>query len=280
MANILVTGGSGRVGLHVVRELAEAGHNVRIFDSKWPEIDLGVPVTVGDVEDLGQIAGAARLTEANVIIHLAAVPIAGIVTDDVLYRVNTLGTFNVFEAARLVGTQRVVYCSSDSVYGWPVASPDLLPEYLPIDEDHPVHPEQTWPLSKLVGEQIASAFAERGAVEAVVLRPPRILDESLREALATRGGAVTRAQFEPFGWIASEDFAVAARLAAEAPGLANELLLICADDSCVVGPLAELLPQLDPRTALMATRLIGNRSALSNSRARAVLGWRPTRTWR
>jgi nucleoside-diphosphate-sugar epimerase len=250
------------------------------MDAARPSRDPGVPVTVGDVEDLGQVAGAARLADAQVIVHLAAIPTSGVVTDSVLYRVNTLGTFNVYEAARLTGVGRVVYCSSDSVYGWPVASPSLLPEYLPIDEEHPVRPDQAWPLSKLVGEKIATSFAERGVLESVVLRPPRILDEALRAALAARGGAVTRPQFEPFGWVASEDFAVATRLAVETVGLANETILVSANDSCVLAPLSELLPQLEPRVATQASGLVGLQSGLSNARARDILGWEPSIGWR
>jgi nucleoside-diphosphate-sugar epimerase len=278
--NILVTGGCGRVGTFVVAELARAGHSIRIFDAARPAIDPGVPVTLGDVTDLGQMAGAARLAEAEVIVHLAAVPMAGLTTDDVLYRVNTLGTFNAFEAARLTSVRRVVLCSSDAVYGWPVASPDLLPAYLPIDEAHPLHPQQAWSLSKVVAEQIATSFAERGSVESVSLRPPRILDSALREALRSTGGAKTRPQFEPFGWVASEDFAVAARLATEIPTLVRETLLVCADDSCVGEPLAELLPRLDPRTRELSSTLTGDQSALSNAKARALLGWEPTISWR
>jgi nucleoside-diphosphate-sugar epimerase len=170
--------------------------------------------------------------------------------------------------------------SSDAVYGWPMASADLLPAYLPIDEAHPVHPQHPWSLSKVVGEQIASSYAERGGPESVVLRPPRVLDEAMCLALRARGGAITRAQFEPFGWIATRDLASATRLAAEVSDLTNETLLVCADDSCVKEPLRDLLARLDPRTADLATALAGTQSALSNAHARSVLGWEPRLSWR
>ena len=231
--------------------------------------------------DLGQVVGACALASTGTVVHLAAVPVAGRTTDDVLFRTNVLGTFNVFEAAFRLGIPQVVLVSSDAVYGWPLAAPSLLPEYLPIDERHPMHPQHPWPLSKLVGEQIGASYAERDGPRCVVLRPPRVLDEQAQEELRTAGGAAVRQQFEPFGWVSAADLAVAVRLAVEqADSLASQTLLICADDSCAGEPLAELLPRLDPRTAPLASRLSGFQSALSNERARAVLGWQPHGTWR
>jgi nucleoside-diphosphate-sugar epimerase len=99
-------------------------------------------------------------------------------------------------------------------------------------------------------------------------------------ALRASGGAPVRQQFEPFGWVAAADLAAAVRLAVERPGLRDETLLVCADDSCVGEPLGELLPRLDPRTVTLAAALSGSQSALSNERARAVLGWQPGPSWR
>lgn len=277
---ILVTGGSGRVGSHVVAELARAGQEILIFDRHPPRGAAAVAFTTGDVTDLGQVVGACALASAQVIVHLAAIPIAGRTTDDVLFRTNVLGTFNVYEAAFRLGVRRVVQVSSDAVYGWPLCSPDLIPDYLPINERHPAHPQHPWSLSKLVGEQIATSYAERGGPENVVLRPPRVLDEAARVALRASGGAPVRQQFEPFGWVSPGDLAVAVRLAVQTPGLTNETLLICADDSCAGEPLASLLPRIAPRTAALAAQLTGTASALSNRRARAVLGWQPRDAWR
>jgi nucleoside-diphosphate-sugar epimerase len=277
---ILVTGGSGRVGRAVLAELASTGQDVLVFDRQPPAGPAGAAFVAGDVTDLGQVIGGCALASAQAIIHLAAVPIAGRTTDDVLFRTNVLGTFNVYEAAFRLGIPRVVLVSSDAVYGWPLCSPSLLPEYLPIDERHPAHPQHPWSLSKLVGEQIAASYAERGGPQSMVLRPPRVLDEAGCAALRAAGGAAVRQQFEPFGWVSASDLAVAVRLAVQAPGQATETLLICADDSCAGEPLAELLPRLDPRTAPLAGQLTGFASALSNERARAVLGWRPRESWR
>lgn len=278
--NVLVTGGSGRIGADVVAALTAAGHDVLAFDLAAPHGASPAEFTAGDVLDLGQVVGACALASAEIIVHLAAVPLAGKTTDDVLFRTNVLGTFNVYEAAFRLGVRRVVLMSSDAVYGWPMSRPGLLPVYLPIDESHPVHPQHPWPLSKLVGEQVAASYAERGGPESVVLRPPRVLDEALREKLRSSGGAAVRQQFEPFGWVGSRDLAAAVRLAVETPGLRDETLLVCADDSCVGEPLCELLPRLEPRINSLADALTGTRSALSNDRARDVLGWRPTEAWR
>jgi nucleoside-diphosphate-sugar epimerase len=277
---VLVTGGSGRVGASVVAELARSGQDVLVFDQHPPRSVAGTAFTSGDVTDLGQVVGACALASAQAIVHLAAIPIAGRTTDDVLFRTNVLGTFNIYEAAFRLGVARVILVSSDAVYGWPLCSPGLLPQYLPIDEGHPVHPQHPWSLSKLVGEQIAASYAERGGPESVVLRPPRVLDEAGCAALRASGGAPVRRQFEPFGWVSAADLAVAVGLAVHTPGLTQETLLVCADDSCVGEPLADLLPRLDPRTRALSAALSGTQSALSNERAREVLGWRPRSAWR
>ena len=290
---VVVTGGCGRLGQWVVRALLEeAGghspHEVTVFDAlagpeqqrrrASPLRDPGpVRYLAGDVQDLGQVAGA--LDGADVVIHLAALHRAGLATEEVTFRTNVMGTFNVHEAARLTGVQRVVSTSSTAVLGWDFSADDFAPEYLPIDEDHPLRPQDAYGLSKEAGEAIARSYVARCGLEAVVLRPPWIASPEEMDELRLTGG-VKPSRFTLFSYVDVRDLAAAYRLAIERPLAGCVVLFTGADDSSVAEPLSDLLPRLAPAVGEMARQLTGSRPALSNDRARKLLGWRPLRSWR
>jgi UDP-glucose 4-epimerase len=277
--NILVTGGAGKIGSFVVAELASAGHEVTVFDRVIPAQRQQARYTQGDCEDLGQVIGACSLAEAEAIVHTAGVALPGTTTDDVLFRVNVMSTFNVHEAAMRLGIRRVVSTSSQAALGWPYQARDILPSYLPIDEAHPVQPQHPYSISKVAGEYIASAYAARSDLETIVLRPAWVVFPEVLEALHRDGGVKPR-RFDLFAYVDARDLAVAFRLAVEKPGIKHELLLVPAADSTVAEPLATLLPRLEPRIGDMAAELTGTRPAVSGARAKNVLGWESAHSWR
>lgn len=290
---VVVTGGCGRLGQWVVRSLLEesSGHSphaVTVFDAlatleqqrrrTIPGRDDGpVRYLAGDVQDLGQVAGV--LAGADAVIHLAALHRAGLATDEVTFRTNVMGTFNVHEAARLTGVRRVVSTSSTAVLGWDFRARDFAPAYLPVDEDHPLRPQDAYGLSKEAGEAIARSYAERCGLEAVVLRPPWIASPEEMDELRLTGGAKPW-RFTLYSYIDVRDLAAAYRLAVERPLSGCVVLFSGADDSTVAEPLSELLPRLSPSVGDMARELTGSRPALANARAKKLLGWRPLRSWR
>jgi len=276
---ILVTGGSGKIGSFVVAELVAAGHEVTVFDRTAPGEQHKARYTQGDAEDLGQVIGACALAGAEAIVHAAGIPLPGQTTDDVLFRVNVMTTYNVHEAALRLGIRRVVSTSSQAALGWPYHTRDILPSYLPIDEAHPVHPQHAYSISKVAGESIARAYSDRSDMETVALRPARVIWPDVLEQLHREGGVKPR-RFDLFGYVDAHDLAVAFRLAVETPAIKHEVLLTPAEDSIVAEPLCDLMPRLEPRIGNMAAELTGTRSAVSGERARQVLGWRATRTWR
>ena len=144
---------SGRIGQYVVKELLSSGHEVTVFDRVAPPAEKGVRWVRGDIEDLGEVISALRGAEA--VIHLAAftMPYRD-VPDHVLFRCNTMGTYIVHEAAFTLGIKRVVSTSSGAVVGWTYRTRELRPQYLPVDEDHPVSPQDPYGLSKLCGEAV------------------------------------------------------------------------------------------------------------------------------
>lgn len=277
---ILVTGGLGKIASFVVDELASAGHEVTVFDRTLPaQPGKAARYTAGDAEDLGQIVGACSLAGAEAIVHTAGISLPGQTTDDVLFRINVMTTFNVHEAALRLGIRRVVSTSSQAALGWPYQTREILPSYLPIDEAHPAQPQHPYSIAKVSGEYIARAYSDRSEMETVALRPARVVFPDFMDQLRREGGVKPR-RFDLFGYIDAQDLAVAFRLAVETPGIKHEVLLTPAEDSIVAEPLCDLMPRLEPRIGNMAAELTGTRSAISGARARQILGWRPTRTWR
>src|SRR5262249_33912084 len=160
---------------------------------------------------LAQVRGA--LAGSDAVIHLAGVPRNGMVSDEETFQTNVMGTFNVHEAAWRLGIRRVVTLGSEAVLGWaPHAPPrNVAPDYLPIDEDHPLRPHDPYGLSKQAAELIARSYTEKAGMETVVLRAPRVVEPHELAALRTSDG-ITPSRFALFHYIDARDLAAACRL--------------------------------------------------------------------
>jgi nucleoside-diphosphate-sugar epimerase len=212
---LAITGGSGKIGTYLIRELQSASdHAITVIDRVPPQAE-GVRWVRAALDDLGEVLAALNGVEA--VIHLAAFPIPYIeVLDHVLFRNNVLGTYHVHEAARLLGIRRVVFASSGGILGWAYGQRNVLPEYLPIDEDHPCTPQDPYGLGKLCEEQIARAYTLRCDMETIALRLPWVVFPHFAAALRERGGRpVTR--FDTYAHIDPRDVATAFRKAVELP---------------------------------------------------------------
>ena len=191
MTRIGVTGGSGKAGRAVVHDLVEHGHavvNVDVVPASIPE----APFLRADLTDLGETIEALR--GADVVVHLAAIPAPRIRTVERTFEINILSTYNVFSAAALLGLERVVWASSETVLGLPfgrrearnlldpAAEPGHHPEpdYAPIDEEHPLRPHSSYSLTKVMGEEMARQFARWTHIPRTrrVRRLPRWLERS------------------------------------------------------------------------------------------------------
>lgn len=200
---VLVTGGSGFIGSHVVDKLAEAGLTARIYDvipSPWHETGT-VDTYLGDLDDRGALADAMRGCDA--VLHLAAVADVNQVNLDPVFaeQVNARGSLNVLEAARETGIKRVVYASTIWVYN------GCAEEH--VDEDTQLGlANHLYTASKIAGEMYCTSYAELYGVEYTILRfgipygtrarPAAVVPQFVRKALAGEpltiagGGAQTR----------------------------------------------------------------------------------------
>src|SRR5450756_2238075 len=162
MMKIAVTGGSGKLGRTVVAGLRQAGHdvlNVDVAGTRGPGF-LRVDLTnYGETIDalFGENDPSAGPDQAmrpafDALVHLAAIPAPGILSDVATFHNNILSTFNVFQAARRAGIRNIVCASSETVLGLPF---DVPPPYIPVDEEYPARPESMYSLVKHLEEQMA-----------------------------------------------------------------------------------------------------------------------------
>ncbi len=174
LGKVLVTGASGLMGSYVVSELANRADIVG-FDILAPVDNPAVGRSIqGSIEDFTAVREAVEGCDA--VVHVAARPNIWSGEGHDIIRTNVTGTWNVLQAAEDAGVKRVVITSSDSVVGFTVLEGAMIPpEYLPIDNQHPLHPTDPYALSKVLCEQTARAFLERGKLQVTVLRPVYVL---------------------------------------------------------------------------------------------------------
>ena len=164
---IAVTGGSGAIGTYVCDELLRSGHDIYSLDLVAPRADVGF--IKADLTILSDTRKA--IAGFDQVVHLAAIPDPyGGDSPERVMGVNTVISYNVFEAARLGNVKRVIYGCSDSSTGFGIHHVNLTPLYVPIDEEHPLWPHETYSLSKHFGERIGANYAKAFGLEVVSLR--------------------------------------------------------------------------------------------------------------
>ncbi len=280
--NILVTGGSGNIGREVVAELLTAGHDVCVFDEREPSTP-GVPFVVGSITQPTQVETAVQGRDA--VIHLAAIPSYRPDRPAADYMtVNVLGTANVFEAAGKLGVGNVVLASSDSALGFVFGKHPYSPDYLPVDEAHPLRPEDPYGLSKLLGEEIAKSAARRYGIRAICLRFCWVwFEDTFAHRAEIVGGDPATLARTLWGYVDVRDAAQACRLAAEsADAEPGDAFFITAEDTYADAPTLELIEAHYPGAREISDVFLVERyaSLFDISKARRVLGYAPKHSWR
>src|SRR3569623_943196 len=156
--NVIVTGGAGFIGSHVVDRLLADGHHVTIIDNLSTgrldniahcKVNPKVTFVKADIADFDAINPLFK--NIDMVFHLAALAdiVPSIVEPRAYYMANVLGTMNVLEASRLAGVKRFVYTASSSCYGIPSK------EYYPSPETAPINSQYPYALTKNMGETAA-----------------------------------------------------------------------------------------------------------------------------
>jgi len=269
---IVVTGGSGKAGRWVVRDLREHGHDVRNVDTRHDGSTHG-QCLVADLADDGQAFEA--LAGADAVVHLAAIPAPDLRTAAETFRVNALSTYNVFAAAEAHGLERVVWASSETVLGLPFDTP---PAYAPIDEAIAPRPESSYALSKLVGETMAVQLNRRTGIPVVGLRISNIMEPDDYAAFPSYWGDARLRRWNLWGYVDCRDVAQACRLALTADVAGAEVCIVAAAETVMTRPSADLMAEVFP-SVLLSRGLRGRETLLSIDRARRVLGYEPAHRW-
>ncbi len=273
--NILVTGGTGRIGRYVVREFAAAGHTVTNVDlapadgepGRFLRVDLTIP---------GDVYQALALASPQAVVHLGAWADAGVVPHTRTYGDNVRSTFNVLQACADLGITRVISASSAQVYGF-AKSP---PKYVPVDEDHPLRPANCYALSKVSGEQAAEYFVANYNLTILSFRfmgvrtPAEIgpqIDQMVQNPASGSWLMWTRTD--------ARDAALACRLAIEKNHVPSGSYNITGAKVILQRQSADLVRSYFGNDTEVRAGLTDRVSPLSCARAAAAFGYRPRFVW-
>jgi UDP-glucose 4-epimerase len=266
--NIAVTGGNGRLGRVVVRQLIERGHAVVVIDRASSEIEFpDVPIIGVDMTDFAAVVKAFEVCDA--VVHLAAIPNPRDFPAHEVYANNTVTSFNALQAAAELGIRRVCLASSINAIGG-AYSRKARYDYFPVDERHPTYSEDAYSLSKWVMEEQAGAFARRHPDMTIA---------------CLRFHGLAPAKYDGTPWLAAPpmvnhlwaytNIEEGAR-ACEASLLANytghEAFFITAPTTVINLPSAELAQRFYPDVPIRGN-LSGRRSFYDASKAERLLGW-------
>jgi len=158
---VLVTGASGRIG-QAFREAYRDYYSLRLIEHRNPvHASSNEEVVSADITDFQSILKAMRGIEA--VVHLAADPRVSAPWDSIL-KLNIIGTYNVFESARLSGVKKIVFASSNHACGYAVREFDL------IGPDAPIRPDSLYGVSKIFGEALGRYYSDRFGISVICLR--------------------------------------------------------------------------------------------------------------
>lgn len=291
MKRIVFTGGSGKAGRYAVQHLVEHGYRVLNIDTK-PLDNPKVRTLITDLTDQGQVFNALssytglhefdaslRPEPIDAVVHFAAIPRIMITPDNEVFRINTLSTYNVIEAAVKLGIKKVIIASSETIYGLVFANEPRDPVYFPLDEEYPVDPMDSYALSKLCNENTAKAFALRSGIDIYSIRIGNVIEpheyENFPKFFADPGFRKRIA----WSYIDARDLGEITRLGIEKDGLGFQVFNGVSGDTSSDLPTAELLRRFYPNAPVRGT-LNEFETLLSNRKTCDVLGFKQAHYWR
>jgi len=283
MTRVVVTGGSGKLGRAVVRDLDAAGYEVVLLDRvPSPDKPDRVAFVRTDLTDYGQVLNCLlgvddRYDAVDAVVHLAAVPAPGQVPDVALITNNVTASINVFHAARAAGITNVVWASSETLLGIPMG--DFHPPYLPVDEEFAVRPKSSYSLGKAVEEEMARHLTQwNPALKMIGLRFSNVMDETDYATFPWDAHPEAKI-FNLWSYIDARDGAQAVRKALESELTGFEAFIIASADTVMDTPTIELADRFLPDVPRNA-EIDGVSSLLSWQKARELLGYVPEHSWR
>ncbi|MCF0129048.1 MAG: SDR family NAD(P)-dependent oxidoreductase [Pseudobutyrivibrio sp.] len=301
MAKVLVTGSDGFIGSHLTEELVKRGYEVRAFVyynsfNNWGWLDTlpkdimdHVEVFAGDVRDPNGVREAMKGCQA--VFHLAAliaIPFS-YHSPDAYVDTNIKGTLNVLQAARDLGTERVLVTSTSEVYG--------TAQYVPIDEKHPYQGQSPYSATKIGADRLAESFYRSFDLPVTIVRPfntfgprqsaraviPTIITQLLAGKTEIKLGSLTPTR--DFNYV--KDTAAGFIAMYESNKTIGQEINIATQKEISIGQLAEeLIRQINPAAKIICEeqRLRPEKSEVnrllgSNAKILELTDWKPAYTF-
>ena len=162
--------------------------------------------------------------------------------DNECFRINTVGTYNVIDAAIKMGIKKVIFASSETAYGICFADGERKPDYLPIDEEHPTVPEDSYAMSKVVNEVTAKSFQRRSGIDIYGLRINNVIEPHKYQALfPTYIANPGMRRRNIFSYIDARDLGQMVQKCLDVDGLGYEVFNVSNDDHSVGASSDELI---------------------------------------
>lgn len=289
---ILFTGGSGKAGKHVIPYLLDQGHRVMNVDLV-PLDYSGVDNLIADITDAGQMFNAMSayagfdelepgtgVPKFDAVVHFAAVPRILLKPDNETFRVNTIGTYNVIEAAVKLGIKKIIIASSETTYGICFSDGRTNPNSLPLEEDYDVDPMDSYGLSKVVNEQTARSFQRRSGFDIYALRIGNVIEpHEYAELFPNYFENPKVRRRNAFCYIDARDLGQIVDLCLKKDDLGYQVFNAGNDHNGAILTNKELIERFFPGVPI--TRELGAYEALfSNRKIREVLGFKEQHNWR
>lgn len=282
MAKILVTGGSGKLGRAVLKDLVAHGYDVINLD-QHPLPEPICPSVRIDLSNFGEVAGAIlggvdeKGGPFDAVVHLAAIPAPGLAANARTITNNVSATYNVFEACRLAGITNVVFASSETVLGLPFETP---PPYAPLDEEYFPRPESAYSLGKLLDETMAAQYCRwNPELRIAGLRFSNVMYPEDYKAFPGFDSDPMARKWNLWGYIDARDGAQAVRRAIQADFKGFEAFIIANADTVMSRSSTSLMAEVFPNVELRGN-IATNATLLSIDKAKRLLGYSPQYSWR
>ncbi|KFC71371.1 UDP-glucose 4-epimerase [Devosia sp. LC5] len=282
MTKVLVTGGSGKLGRAVLRDLVAHGYEVLNIDQQALSEPICPTVRI-DLTNFGEVAAAIlggvdeRKGPFDAVVHLAAIPAPGLAANARTFANNVTTSYNVFEACRLAGIKNVVFASSETVLGLPFDNP---PPYAPVDEEYFPRPESAYSLGKLLDETMAAQYCRWDpSLRMVGLRFSNVMYPEDYKAFPKFDADPRSRKWNLWGYIDARDGAQAVRRSIQADFTGFEAFIIANADTVMsrsnISLLAEVFPNVEQKGNIAT-----NSTLLSIEKAKRLLGYSPQFSWR
>jgi nucleoside-diphosphate-sugar epimerase len=274
---ILITGAAGLIGKEVTKGLVAAGHEVLATDLVKDDLSPAQKFLAGDLVSADFISQLDFHCDA--IVHLGSIPRPGIDSDEKVLHNNVMGTYHMFANAVENKVPLVIYASSLSIYGFAWSGPWTSPEYVPVDEKHPLRHFESYALSKEVNERSADMWANRSDTAFVGLRIPHTHIEEVFAEMAQKMRAGDKEILEQgakifWAYLDLRDAVQGILTVIEKGAQGSKTYNFAAPDTYAPKPTREMMAEFHP-TSKIASTISGYDSIIDCSEWNSVYGYEP-----